>query len=536
MTPPDTLTRLLDERARTDAVALFDRDRPVSYRQMLDESARLAAAFRELGVGPGDRVAIWLPNVAAWLTSLFACARLGAIAIAVNTRFRSAELADILGRSGACLLITWPEFDKTDFSGVLAGCPAGSLAALRAVVAYDERPGAGPAGVLAGLPVTAPVLRFADLAARPPLAEDVATPAAGCAIFTTSGTTKAPKFVLHDQRTLVSHAFDVVRGYGIDGDSAMLLAPPLCGVFGVANAMAMLAAGRPFAMMPAWDAALAARMIDAHRITHLNGSDDAIAQLLEQNDRMPAFPTLRFAGFAAFNPAQADIVERAQARGLTMVGLYGISEIQALFSGHRVNDPIALRKLGGGFPVSPLARVRATDPESRQVLPHGEAGELEFFAPSSRMVEYYGNPEATREAILDGGWYRSGDLGYTFEDGRFVFLARIGDSLRLGGFLVSPLEIEECVQQVDGILDCQVVGATTRGALRPVAFVRLQPGATLDEAAVFAHVGARLARYKVPVRVFAIDAFPVTDGANGTKIQKNRLRDQAQARLDGGDS
>jgi fatty-acyl-CoA synthase len=148
------------------------------------------------------------------------------------------------------------------------------------------------------------------------------------------------------------------------------------------------------------------------------------------------------------------------------------------------------------------------------------------------MVEYFGNPEATRDAILEGGWYRSGDLGYTCEDGRFVFLTRIGDSLRLGGFLVSPLEIEDCVQQVPGIDGCQVVAANIGTSLRPIAFVTLRPGAALDEAAVIAHVGARLARFKVPVRVFAIDAFPVTEGTNATKIQKHRLRDLAQARLD----
>ncbi|HWS74668.1 MAG TPA: AMP-binding protein, partial [Quisquiliibacterium sp.] len=323
--------------------------------------------------------------------------------------------------------------------------------------------------------------------------------------------------------------FDVVRGFDIDEASTMLLAPPLCGVFGVANALAMIAAGRPFLMMPAWDAARAARMIDEHRATHMNATDDAIAQLLAQTERTPAFPTLRFIGFAAFNPSLADIVEQAQARGLTILGLYGISEIQALFARNREDDPIGLRRNGGGFPVSPLARVRARDPESGRVLPHGEDGELEFLAPSSRMVEYFGNPEATREALLEGGWYRSGDLGHTCEDGRFVFLARMGDSLRLGGFLVSPLEIEECVQLAPGVLDCQVVGVTTGGALRPVAFVRLQPGAALDEAAVVAHVAGRLARYKVPARVFAVDAFPVTEGSNGTKIQKTRLREMAQA-------
>jgi len=528
MIHPDTLTGLLEARARLATPALIDRTEPVPYARLLDESRRLATAFRGLGVRRGDRVAIWLPNAAAWLSCLFACARLGAIAVAVNTRFRSAELADILKRSGACLLITWPEFDKADFVGVLAGCPRDALVALRAVVSYDE---SGRLAPLPGLPSDAPLHRYADLLAQPPMTGDDAAPDAGSMIFTTSGTTKAPKFVLHDQRTLVSHAFDVVRGFGIDQRSAMLLAPPLCGVFGVCCAMAMIAAGRPMVMTPAWDPAFAARAIDEHQVTHLNGSDDAISQLLAQNDRTPAYPSLRFSGFAAFNPAQADIVERAEARGWKLVGLYGISEIQALFSRHPETDPIAQRRLGGGFPVSPLARVRARDPETGRVQPHGEPGELEFLSPSSRMVEYFGNPEATRESILEGGWYRSGDLGYTCDDGRFVFLARMGDSLRLGGFLVSPAEIEECVQQVAGVVDCQVVGVTTQGALRPVAFVRLAPGAVLDEAAAIAHVGGRLARYKVPVRIFAIDAFPVTEGANGTKIQKTRLRDMAQAML-----
>jgi len=528
MPPPETLATLLAERVGIESPALFDRERAVSYRLLLDESARVAAGLRARGVGPGDRVAIWLPNVTAWLASFFACARLGAIAVAVNTRFRSAELADVLVRSGASLLVTWPGFDRVDFAGVLAGCPADALAGLRGCVAYAE-PGSEQ-----GLPAGLAWHRYADLLAAAPLHEDVSSPDAGCVIFTTSGTTKAPKFVLHDPRTLLRHAFDVVRGFAIDADATMLLAPPLCGVFGVCNALAMIVAGRPFAMMPAWDPEFGARQIDAHRVTHLNGTDDAIAQLLAQNGRTPAYPTLRFAGYAAFNPAQADIVERADARGLKVVGLYGISEIQALFARQCEHAPLAMRRLPGGLPVSADARVRACDPETGRVLPHEEAGELQFLAPGSRMVGYFGDASATREAIVDGGWYRSGDLGYTCADGRFVFLARIGDSLRLGGFLVNPLEIEACVQQVAGVGGCQVVGVQAAGGLRPVAFVTLTEGASLDEAAVIAHVAARLARYKVPLRVFPIDAFPVTEGTNATKVQKHRLRERAQRRLDTG--
>jgi fatty-acyl-CoA synthase len=528
-----TLTGLLAGQPDPEAIACFDRERPVSFGELADESARLAGALRGLGVVEGDRVAIWLPNATAWLATFVACARLGAIAVAVNTRFRAAELADIVGRSGARVLVTWPAFARADFVAVLEGCPPASLAGLHAVVAYDEGEADGAArldALRAALPAGARLCRYREAIAGQPLAEDRAAPDKGCAIFTTSGTTRAPKFVLHDQRTLVAHAADVVCAWGVDGGSTLLLAPPLCGVFGVCCALAMLVAGRPFAMMPAWDARLAAELIERHRATHLNATDDAIDQLLAIDDRTPAFPSLRFVGYAAFNPALVDIVERADARGLRLVGLYGISEIQALFARQPEDAPIAQRRLAGGLPVAAAAQVRARDPGTGAVLPHGDAGELEFRCPS-RMVGYFGNPQATAEAIDAEGWYRSGDLGYTLADGRFVFLTRLGDSLRLGGFLTSPGEIEECVQGAPGIDGCQVVGVTTGGALRPVAFVTLRPGAAFDEAAVIGHVAARLARYKVPVRVFAIDAFPVTEGTNATKIQKHRLRDLALSRL-----
>ncbi len=525
MSLPGTFPELLAARAAASTPCLFDRDCPVSYAALDEESRRVAAGLADLGVRPGDRVALWLPNVPAWLAAFLACARLGAIAVAVNTRFRSHELADILGRSGCSVLVFWPGYGQTDFPAILAGCDPRALSGLQSLVAYGE--GEPIAGSISGKPVTA----YAALAAHAPLAASAAHPDAGCAIFTTSGTTKAPKFVLHDQKTLIAHAFDVVRGFGLHAQSTLYLAPPLCGVFGFCNAMAAVAAARPFVMHPAWNAAQAAQAIERHGVTHLNGTDDAVSQLLAQNTRTPAYPGMEFIGYAAFNPAQADIVARAEARGLILVGLYGISEIQALFSRQDARAPLDTRAPGGGRPVSPLARVRARDPDSGRVLPHGESGELEFLAPSSRMVAYYGNPQATDEALTADGWYRSGDLGYTQEDGHFVYLTRMGDSLRLSGFLVSPLEIEAAVQEVAGIAGCQVVGARSGDAFRPVAFVTLQPGARLDEAAVIAHVSAQLAKFKVPVRVLAIEAFPVTEGTNATKIQKHRLRELAEARL-----
>src|SRR5690349_12866877 len=196
----DTLPALLAKRAADAAPALIDRGRPISYAALAEESRRAARGLRALGVGAGDRVAIWLPNVPAWLALFFGCAQLGAIAVSVNTRFRSHELADILKRSRARVLVFWPGFKGIDFAGVLDACEPAALEHLESIVAYGETQatpfrGAGGKWTLA----------YTALVGGAPLAESAAAPASGCAVFTTSGTTKAPKFVLHDQRTVIAH-------------------------------------------------------------------------------------------------------------------------------------------------------------------------------------------------------------------------------------------------------------------------------------------------------------------------------------------
>jgi len=524
--PLQTLQHMLAARAAAAAPMLIDRGRPIAFQALAEESRRIAHGLQRLGVGPGDRVALWLPNVPAWLATFFACAQLGAIAVSVNTRFRSHEVADIVARSGARVLVLWPGFKGIDFASILAQCDPAALDRLESVVVYSEDGTPVPKAV-----VGKPAVGYESLASGSALLESAAAPGAGCVIFTTSGTTSTPKFVLHDQRSVTGHARNVAHGFGLDGDSVMLLAPPLCGVYGFCCAMAALAAGRPLVMRPAWDAALAAHDIVEHRVTHANGTDEAIAQLLRQSEAPRPFPDVRFFGYAAFSPAHADIVARADERGLRLVGLYGISEIQALFARQDENAPAEERLLAGGRPLSAAASVRARDPDTGAILAHGEAGELEFDAPESRMAGYFGNPEASAKAFAEDGYYRSGDLGCTHPDGRFSFLARMGDALRLGGFLVSPPEIESVVQAFPGVSACQVVGVARAEGVRPVAFVLLEPGAAHDEAALRAHVAARLAAYKVPLRTFALDAFPVTPGANATKIQKGKLRELADSLL-----
>lgn len=516
--PADTLPAFL---AAAPGV-LLDRDRPLAYAALADESARLARGLRELGVRAGDRVALWLPNVPAWLALFFACARLGAIAVSVNTRFRSHEVADIVGRSRARLLCYWPGFRQIDFSAILAGCDPAALAALEALLVYEED------GSAAASVIGKPAHRYRKLIESAPLAADDSRPEAGCIMFTTSGTTKAPKFVLHDQRTLIRHASDVAVGFGYTAAQAkILLTAPLCGVFGFCNAMAAIAAGRPLVMYPAFDAGEAARAVQRHAITHTSATDEMIQQMLAAASEPEPFPSVHFFGYGAFSPALADLPAQAEARGLKLVGLFGMSEVQALMARQSETAPLPARALGGGRPVAREARVRARDPENGEILAHGVAGELEFDVPSI-MAGYFENETANRDAFTADGWFRSNDLGYTTADGRFVFVARLGDALRLSGFLVSPAEIEDVLLEHAAVESAQVVGADTPNGVKPVAFVIPKAGAAFDEPALIAHCAARIAKFKVPLRICALESFPVTPGANATKIQKAKLRELAQ--------
>jgi len=325
--------------------------------------------------------------------------------------------------------------------------------------------------------------------------------------------------VLHRQGAIASHAQQVARSFEFFApETSSLAVLPLCGVFGFNQAMSTLAAGKPTVLVESYEIEAIARLIGRHRPTTMFGSDDMFARLLDLVPGERPFPSIKWVGWANFNAALADLPERAEARGLKLCGLYGMSEVQALFARQPLDAPIARRKAGGGVPVSPLSHVRVVD------------GELQCAGPSL-MVGYYGNEKATAAALTPDGYVRTGDLAEMDGQGGFTFLSRMGDVLRLSGFLVNPLEIETHIQKLPAIEACTVVALPRPEGVRAVAFVILEAGATLDEAAVIAHCRRGLANYKVPLRVFAVDDFPKTPSPNGFKIQRNRLRDRAESLL-----
>jgi len=512
----DVWTLLADIAEETPAAPAFIHgERTLSFAELLDCSARAAQGLADLGVGPGDRVALWLPNVPAYPILYFACARLGAIAVAVNTRYRAVEVADIVGRSGAKLLACAPGFRRIDFLSILAGIEPEALDKLAAIVTVGEAPRSVPPAI--------------EQRRRVPF-DRMLSP---CNIFTTSGTTSAPKFVLHRQGAIAGHAQQVARTFGFTApDTVSLSILPLCGVFGFNQTLATLAAGKPCVLVESYEIDEIARLIARYKPTTMFGSDDMYARLLDMMPGRWPFRSIKWAGYGAFNAALENLPEQAQTRGLRLCGLYGMSEVQALYALQPLRLPVGQRKRGGGVPTSPLAHVRVRDPESGALLGPGQPGALECAGPSL-MMGYYGNEKATAETMTSDGYVRTGDLAELDGRGGFTFLSRMGDVLRLSGFLVNPLEIETHLQKLPGIADCQTIAVARPEGVRAVSFVILKPGTTLDEAAAIAHCKRGLANYKVPLRVFAVDDFPKTPSPNGFKIQRGKLREMAERLLSG---
>ena len=272
----------------------------------------------------------------------------------------------------------------------------------------------------------------------------------------------------------------------------------------------------------------AAQAIKKYNVTHLPATGDIVAQLLAASPEKTPYPTVR-----AVMGVRAGQARPAQERGLKLMGIYGSSELQAVLSIRPVDLPPEQRETGGGRLITAATRVRTRSNDTGKLLPHGEHGELEFKGPSM-LMGYFGNAEATKAAFTDDGWFKSGDLGYTLADGEFIFLTRMGDVLRLAGFLVNPLEIEAVLDAHPSVAVSQVVGIDGPRGPMPVAFVLSNNAdGTIEEAALIAHCKQKIAHYKVPHHVLAIDVFPFTPSANGNKIQKSKLRDIALALLRG---
>ncbi|MGY2082773.1 AMP-binding protein [Blastococcus sp. SYSU DS0539] len=527
LTFPAMLEWLAAERG--DDLCLVDGDRATTFAELDDRARRLAAGLADLGVGRGDVVAVWLPNTTAWVELEFAAARLGALVLSVNTKLRSHDVSQLLHQGRADVLVLWPSFHGIDFLGMLDRLAEDPPDSLRHVVLMGDP--VPPERVPAGLRDRA--RPYEDLFGAGRHEECAAAPELPSNAFTSSGTTSAPKLVLHDQQALVRHAHAVAGAFGYRAADAVVLGMlPFCGVFGFNTLIAAMAAGRPLVIQAVFDGEEAVGLIERHRVTHTTGADEMLRRILAAAEPAARIGSLREGAFASFGGDPHALVAAAQALGTTFFQTYGSSEVQALMTYPAPDADVARRSLGGGVPVDPDISFRVRDTTTGELVPEGEGeGEIEIAGPNV-SIGYLHQPEATARSRTDDGWFRTGDLGRQLPGRDLVYLARLGDALRLGGFLVGPREIESYLETLPGVGAAQVVGVTREDGDVAVAFVLGDGSHPLAEDELLAACKADLARFKVPRRVLVVDEFPTTRSANGDKIQRVRLRETATAVLD----
>lgn len=250
----DTFPALMQKitTAWGDKVAINDRDRETSYADLQHRSLCLAEGLKSHGVVAGDRVGVWLPNCTAYLETFLACAQIGAIVISLNTKFRSTEIADIVSRSECKVLVLWPDFKNIPFLDILGQVPADSLSSVELLVSYnetDERP------TLPNIIGEKPWIAFEALLAHAELTKSTAKSESPLVVFTTSGTTGKPKFVLHTHLSVTKHATEVATDFGYTNRGCRLLqVNPLCGTFGLTQALAGFAGAGTIYCLPVFDA------------------------------------------------------------------------------------------------------------------------------------------------------------------------------------------------------------------------------------------------------------------------------------------
>ena len=528
--PTGTLAGLLAAAALTvpNTAALIEPARRTSYAELDLLSGRFASGLAEVGLGRGDRIALWLPNTPAHYALTFAVWRLGATVVGVNTRFRAKEVEDIVGRTGAKALVYWPGFKDIDFEAILAEIDASLLSHLKYVIAHDvDGTPDVPAHVL-GRPVT----RLSAMHSAPPMADDLGGPAVPAQIFTTSGTTSAPKFVLHAHASLEEHARRVAVHWALDKpDAVFFQTAPLCGTVGLVNLTVCVAAQASQVIQTLFDPGEAGALIKREQVTHTVITDEVLVRMLKGEDAQKPYPSLRMAVAFGINPPLQEHLDALEQAGIFGSNAYGMSECLAYFALRPRDVPMAEAMYGGGDVVNSASGMRIRNLGTGELCLPGEEGELEVNGPTL-MLEYADNPQANAKTWTEDGWLRTGDLGYLREDGCLVYLSRINDMLRLSGFLVSPAEIEAELEKDAAVEQAQVISINTKRGVRAFGFVLLSGEGALNEAALIAHCRAQLANYKCPVRIVPIDEWPLAISPNTIKIQRVKLRDQAQALFD----
>jgi len=486
---------------------------PTPTRIRLDEmyarSRRLAAGLATLGVGPGEKVAVWVPNWLEGALTYQAVLSLGAVVVPVIHIYGPREVGFILRQSGARVLVMPDRWRNIDYDERFAAI--GDLPNLHHVVSIGQ----GPAGAVA----------WERLAAHEPLSEFPATsPDDACLLIYTSGTTADPKGVQHSANTLLAEIRTNDAMFGERGGIS-LAAFPAGHIAGVLGTMRMFLLGTSTVVMDQWDAALAARLVADHGVTSTAGAPFFLATILDQAEAQgTSLLTLHnyMVGAASVPPA---LVERADAAGIPVYRAYGSSEHPVITSG-TPDDPAAKRAATDGR-IMPGSEIRVLDDDDGEV-PVGIDGEIVSRGPE--LMLGYTDPRLDVESHLPGGWFRTGDIGRLDADGYLTITDRKKDIIIRGGENIASKEVEDILATHPAVAEAAAVGQPDpRYGERVAVFVQLRPGADLDLDEVRRHFAAAgAARQKTPELIVPVSELP--RGMSG-KVRKVDLRDRLRGPL-----
>jgi fatty-acyl-CoA synthase len=513
-----SLTELLADLVDVDPDAVLAIDAgvgAVSRRALADRATALAGELTATGLGRGDCVAVWLPNWSDALVWQFAAAGIGAHVVGLNTRYNVDEVTHVLDRARPAVVAVAHDFVGLDLAGRLRRAVAASTAPAPSVAVC-----AGPAGTPPAELSAYDVGRGAWVPGAGGSAADRTGTYPGelAVAFTTSGSTGLPKLAAHRQDAVTGHARADAEAIRIGPGDVMACVLPLSGVFGSSAALAAVAGGAACLLEPVFDEARVVEDLARHGVTHLVAGDDMLVRLRTAwRESRADLSAWRWAGVADFVGKVPELAEWAGREfGTVFAGVYGSSELMALTAIRPYSDAVPRRHSPGGRLVHPAMEVRV-DPDR---------GELQFRGPSV-VDDYLGDPAARARNLTADGWFRTGDLGGVAEDGSVEFTCRLGDVLRLRGFLVDPAEIERRLLAHPAVQVARVVGVPAAdGETRAVAFVVATAPADLR-----AWCAETLARFKVPEVVRVLDEMPTTSGTNGTKIRTATLREWAREEI-----
>ena len=453
----------------------------LTYSQLEDAAGRAAALLSSLGVGPGDRVAVMLPNVPAFPIAFYGALGAGGIVVPMNPLLKSREVAYYLGDSGAKVLFAWH---------AAAGEAARGAAGTGARVIEVDEPDL--AAALAG---------FAAVPARADQAGDD-----DAVILYTSGTTGRPKGaeLTHAGLTGNAELTAATLLHAGPGDVVMGCLP-LFHVFGLTCGLnATIVGGGALTLLPRFDAGQALEIIGRDKVTIFEGVPTMYAAMLHHPARATA-DTSSLRTCVSGGAAMPVEIMRGfeQIFGCMILEGYGLSETSPVAT---FNHPGRVRKPGSiGTPVEGV-QMRVVDADGA-VLPAGQVGEIAIRGPNV-MKGYWGKPEATAEVIPDG-WFRTGDLARVDDDGYFYIVGRQKDLIIRGGYNVYPREIEEALHEHPAVAEVAVIGIPHVELGEDVgAAVQLKPGATATPVELRAFARERVAAYKYPRHVWLVRTLP----------------------------